>query len=126
MLWQHHVYRRGADAQDMWERMYSARAVANKPVRLLYVAGRGFDTRAQLAMDRYLESLRSTGCLVQTAELLLIGFADYQLNDELAEETERNAAALSRRFAELGNTKTQTLSSAPRRQTKSTSVHLAP
>jgi hypothetical protein len=108
MLWQHYVYRRGADAQDMWERMYSGRAAANKPVRLLYVAGRGFDTRAQLAMDRFVESLRSTGCFVQTAELLLIGFADYQLSEELSEETERNAAALSRRFAELGNTKTET------------------
>lgn len=86
----------------MWERMYSERAEMGRPVRLLYVAGRGFDPRAQLAMERFLESLQSTGCSMETAELLLIGFSDYQLSTELLDETERNAEALTRRFSKIG------------------------
>jgi len=91
MLWQHYVYRHGVAAQDMWERMYAERGASGKPVRLLYIAGRGFDIRAQLAMDHFVESIRSTACCMQAAELLLIGFGDYQLSEELQAETARNA-----------------------------------
>lgn len=107
-LWKHYVFRRGAEVPDMWDRMYSERRIANRPVRLLYIAGRGFDVRAQAVMSKFVHSLKESGCGVSKAELLLVDITSYQLSDELKQQTEVNAEALSKAFASIGVTKTLT------------------
>ena len=45
MLWDHYVYRRGDEVPELWDSLLST-----DPVNLLYIAGRGFDVRAQTVM----------------------------------------------------------------------------
>src|SRR5262245_43449490 len=40
MLWKHYVYRRGDGVHELWEPLFKRR-----PMRLLYIAGKGFDVR---------------------------------------------------------------------------------
>lgn len=106
MLWNRYVFRRGGYVQDMWDQMFQRRRIEGKPVRLLYVAGRGFDIRAQVVMDRFVSSLTSSGCSVEKAELLLVGFSGFQISDELINETAENARRLEQRFSEIGTAQT--------------------
>lgn len=105
-LWNRYIFRRGAEVQDMWDQMFQQRRLAGKGVRLLYVGGRGFDLRAQVVMDRFIGSITSSGCTVEKAELLLVGFSGYQLSEELKDETAVNAQALEAKFAAIGNART--------------------
>lgn len=102
MLWQHYVFRRGAEAQDMWDQLYHARTSEQPPIHLLYIAGRGFDVRAQMVMEKFVESVCAAGKFVASAKLLLVGFTDYELSPELVQQTEQNAAALTNTFKKLG------------------------
>jgi hypothetical protein len=97
MLWNHYVFRRGPDVHDMWDTLFT-----NRSVRLLYVAGRGFDTRAQAVMSEFVENLKLTGARVERAELLLVRFTGYQLDEALRQQTETNTAALTETFRPLG------------------------
>ncbi|MDB5761584.1 MAG: allophanate hydrolase subunit 1 [Herminiimonas sp.] len=106
MLWDQYVFRRGADVEDMWDSMFRVRREAKRPVRLLYIAGRGFDMRAQGVMSKFADSLKASGCEIEKADLLLVGFKDYQLSSELQEQTEANAAALKATFRPLGEVDT--------------------
>ena len=106
MLWGHYVFHRGAAVEDMWDRMFQERVRGSKDVKLLYIAGRGFDIRAQTVLSKYTNSLLSSGCKVEKAELLLIGFKDYQLAEGLAEQTEQNATALETIFRPVGSIET--------------------
>ena len=105
-LWNRYIFRRGAEVQDMWDQMFRHRRLADKGVRLLYVGGRGFDLRAQVVMDRFIGSITSSGCEVEKAELLLVGFSGYQLSEELKDETAANAQALEAKFAAIGTART--------------------
>ena len=78
ILWNRYVFRRGAETQDMWDQMFRQRRDQGRHVRLLYVCGRGFDFRAQAVMKRFVDSLRESGCVIENAELLLVGFSGYQ------------------------------------------------
>lgn len=102
MLWQRYVFKRGTELQDVWDRMYSERQARKEPVRLLYITGRGFDTRAQLVMSQYTDALRESGCEVESAELLLVGFSGYELSSELKAHTTENAERLVQMFSALG------------------------
>lgn len=106
MLWKHYVFRRGAEVEDMWDRMYIERRQKNRPVKLLYISGRGFDVRAQVVMSKYVESLKTSRCEVEKAELLLVGFSGIQLSSDLEEITEKNAAAQEAIFGKIGSVKT--------------------
>ena len=64
-LWEQYVFRRGSDANELWERLFESR-----PIRLLYIAGSGFDVRAQSVMREFINSLRSSGGSVEEAKLL--------------------------------------------------------
>jgi hypothetical protein len=110
-LWDRYVFCRGAETEDMWDQMFQQRRVEGRPVRLLYVGGRGFDVRAQAVMNRFVGSLSGAGCSIDKAELLLVGFSGYQLSEELQQQTEDNAAALERRFAAIGSSRTVTIDS---------------
>lgn len=105
-LWNRYVFRRGSEVQDMWDQMFQQRRLEKKPIRLLYIGGRGFDVRAQVVMDKFIGSIESSGCGVETAEVLLVGFAGYQLSDELKNATNENARVLEQRFASIGTSQT--------------------
>lgn len=97
MLWNHYVFRRGPEVHDLWESL-----LARRPIRLLYIAGRGFDVRAQVAMREYVASLKSSGVKVENAKLLLVGFSGYQLDADLQDLTQQNAVALEAMFSAVG------------------------
>lgn len=100
MLWQHYVFRRGAAVSNMWDRFFRER-----PLNLLYIAGRGFDPRAQTSITKFVDSVTSSGARVVAADLLLVGLARYELDQELKDATEQNAAILRDTFLPLGPTK---------------------
>ena len=104
MLWDHYVFRRGSGVHDLWDRLHE-----NRPMRVLYIAGRGFDVRAQAVMREYIASLQSAGRRVEGAKLLLIGFSGYELEDDVRALTEENASTLEAIFAPLGSTQTITM-----------------
>lgn len=102
MLWQRYVFKRGTELQDVWDRMYSERRGRAESVRLMYITGRGFDTRAQLVMSQYTDALRESGCVIDSAELLLVSFSGYELSAELKAQTEENSERLATIFSALG------------------------
>jgi hypothetical protein len=106
MLWDPYVFRRGNAVHELWERTHSSR-----PLKILYIAGRGFDIRAQSVMQEYVNSLLTGGCNVGEAKLLLVGFSGYELDSDIRDLTEENAKRLEAIFAPLGTTETITIGS---------------
>jgi hypothetical protein len=106
MLWQRYVYRRGVEVESLWDSLFEGR-----PMRLLYITGRGFDTRAQSVMNRLVNNIELSGVTVEKAELLLVGFSGYHLSDELKEQTEQNAIALTTAFSRFGTSSTVSVGS---------------
>lgn len=104
MLWEHYVFRRGDRVHELWDAM-----LKNRPTHLLYIAGRGFDVRAQSAMREFVSGQVSTGRQTESAKLILLGFHGYELADEIRVLTDENAAALQAMFTPLGNTVTVTI-----------------
>ncbi len=104
MLWEHYVFRRGNDVHDLWDCLHD-----NRPMQVLYIAGRGFDVRAQTVMREYVTNLQSTGRLIVNAKLILIGFSGYELEDDVRALTEENAVALETIFKPLGPSETITM-----------------
>lgn len=100
MLWERYVFKTGNAVHELWDKLF-----AKRPIKLLYIAGRGFDIRALTVMKAVLESLRASGRNVQSATLVLVSFADYELAAEIVEQTEKNAQALELAFAAIGETK---------------------
>jgi len=78
-------------------------------MRVLYIAGRGFDVRAQTVMQEYVANLQSAGRRVESAKLLLIGFSGYELEENIRALTEENATALETIFKPLGSSDTITM-----------------
>lgn len=93
MLWKDYVYRRRNGVHDMWDRLFEER-----PIRLLYIAGRGFDVRAQAVMKEFIQNRKSWNDKIEEAELLLVSFSGYELSAELRRQTEENAEALEALF----------------------------
>ena len=104
MLWDHYVFRRGNGVHDLWDRLHG-----NRSMRVLYIAGRGFDVRAQAVMREYVVNLQSAGRRVAGAKLLLIGFSGYELEEDVRALTEENATMLEAIFTPLGSTQTITM-----------------
>lgn len=96
MLWDRYVFRRGNGIYELWDKLFEKR-----PIRLLYIAGRGFDVRAQTVMQEFVNSLQ--GRKVESAKLLLVGLTDYELEPELAQLTENNATELRQIFSSVGD-----------------------
>ena len=104
MLWDHYVFRRGNAVHDLWEDL-----MKDRPVDLLYIAGRGFDVRAQTVMREFVSGQRGSGRKTSSAKLLLLGFEGYELDDSIVKLTEENAAALEALFSPLGSAETITI-----------------
>jgi hypothetical protein len=99
MLWQHYVFRRGTGVNDMWDRFFRDRSL-----NLLYIGGSGFDPRARTTIARFVRGVTSSGAKVEAANLLLVGFERYELDDDLKAATEENATFLRNTFSVLGQT----------------------
>lgn len=98
MLWDQYVFRRGSDAVELWDRLFEKR-----PIRLLYIAGSGFDVRAQVVMRECVDSIKNSGATVEDAKLVLINFANYQLDAALDELTRENDRQLAETFSSIGS-----------------------
>lgn len=97
MLWQHYVFRRGSELHPTWEMLFD-----HRKLRLLYIAGCGFDVRNQVVMKEFVQSLRESSAEIKAAQLLLIGFTGYQLDQALQDQTKINKDALTEIFGGLG------------------------
>jgi hypothetical protein len=97
MLWRHYVFRRGPELNDTWDRLFRRRAS-----RILFISGRGFDLRARRVMEAFVENVQESRHKIEEAKLLLVGFSGYALSEELRQQTEDNAAALSETFRAIG------------------------
>jgi hypothetical protein len=106
VIWNNYVFRRGPEVEELWEQMFSARKEKNEPIRLLYVTGRGFDVRATEVLARFVDRLKASGCVVEKAHLLLVGFSGYQLSKVLRVQTQKNEAEMLALFDGVGTTHT--------------------
>jgi hypothetical protein len=104
MIWENYVFRRGVDAEEMWDQMHAERLSAGKSLRLLYIAGRGFDLRANVVLERFVDRLKASQCSIDSAKLLLTGFNGYQLADDLVTQTNENSEKLEKIFSCVGQT----------------------
>lgn len=99
MLWDHYVFRRGRAAHELWDGLLN-----DRPTKLLYIAGRGFDLRAQAVMREFVAGQQGAGRQTESAKLLLLDFHGYELDESIVRLTEENAAVLEATFAPLGPT----------------------
>jgi hypothetical protein len=113
ILWNRHVFRRGSDVESLWDQMFTRRRREGKPCRLLYVAGRGFDSRARIVLQKFVASLRDSGCEVEHAKLILVGFDGYQLSAELLQETDQNIKELTQIFSVFGGCQEEIIGKGP-------------
>jgi hypothetical protein len=97
MFWEHYVFRRGDAVFDLWDRLFERR-----PIRLLYIAGQGFDVRVVTVLDKFLANARAAGHVFDQAQLLLVGFSGYVLDDELRRQTDGNSHAMRELFRDVG------------------------
>lgn len=104
MIWENYVFRRGVDAEELWDQMFASRVQDGRPMRLLYITGRGFDLRASVVLERFVGRLIASGCPLGAAKLAMIGLAGYQLSAELHAQTAENAATLTSMFSKIGET----------------------
>jgi len=102
MIWKNYVFRHGIAVEDLWDQMFADRRATGRPLSLLYVAGKGFDVRANVVATKYVERLLASECEVGNASLLLVGFSGYQLSPELQTQTAKNAAELEETFRPVG------------------------
>jgi hypothetical protein len=105
MIWENYVFRRGVAVEELWDQLFTDRKKSEKPLRLLYVTGRGFDVRANAVLAKYVERLTASGCPIERAELLLVGFSGYNLSTELHAQTSKNEAELRGAFDAVGSSK---------------------
>lgn len=104
MLWDHYVFRRGDAVHELWDSL-----LKDRPVELLYIAGRGFDLRAQTVMQEFVAGQQGNGRKTVNAKLLQLGFDGYELDESIVQLTEENAAALESVFSPLGEAATVTV-----------------
>jgi hypothetical protein len=97
MLWKHYVFKRGDEVHDMWSQFFSER-----PVKLLYIAGRGFDIRVKTVLAEFLENVSSVGAKFEEAELVLVGVKGYELDAALHAQTAENAKEMTDLFGRIG------------------------
>lgn len=104
MLWDHYVFRRGDAVHDLWDSL-----LKDRPVEILYIAGRGFDVRAETVMREFVAGQQGAERQTLSAKLLLLVLHDYELDEGLEQLTEENATALEAVFAPLGRTEMVTV-----------------
>jgi hypothetical protein len=104
LIWENYVFRRGVEVQELWDQMHAAKVLEERPTRLLYITGRGFDLRATTVLEQFVDRLKASRCHIERATMLLVGLTGYQLADNLHSQTAENAARLTEIFASVGQT----------------------
>jgi hypothetical protein len=79
-----------------------------RKVSLLYIAGCGFDVRTQIVLKEFVQSVRESSADVEKAELLLVKFKGYQLDQALQDQTASNERVLIDAFNTFGSSSTVT------------------
>ncbi len=102
MIWDKYVFCRGVEVEELWDQIYADRKSSNTSVKLLYVAGRGFDIRGNEVVSKFVDRLQASGCTIESAHLVKFGFSGYSLSEELIAQTEKNSAEISRSFEIFG------------------------
>lgn len=103
MIWDNYVFRRGIEVEELWDQIFSDRKREGRPLRVLYVSGRGFDVRAGAVLTKFVGRLVASECKVDKAELLLVGFAGYQMSPTLHALTSKNEAEMKEVFDQVGS-----------------------
>lgn len=98
-LWNNYVFRRGIQSRSLWMDLFEKR-----PIKIMYIAGRGFDLRSQIVMQEFVEVLKKQN--IQKAELVLVSFKGYELDNDLQNLTEENAKQMLAIFNDIGTVKT--------------------
>lgn len=93
MLWDRYVFRQGRKVDELWDSLY-----AGKSSKLIYITGKGFDTRARVVMDRFVKGLHSARATIQQSMLVLVELADYELDADITNLTTENTAILKSSF----------------------------
>ena len=96
------MLRRGDEVEELWDQLALDRVSTETTIDLLYIAGKGFDRRAEVVMRRYLNRLKAAGAEVR-ATLVLISFSAYELDEHLVELTDLNATAMGGMFKPWGD-----------------------
>lgn len=97
MLWDRYVFRQDDDIHDLWDDLFN-----NSPVRLLYITGNGFDVRAQEVLGQLANNIKSPNRTIEKAELLLVSFKGYELDQDVIDLTKDNERILRELFSEIG------------------------
>lgn len=119
MLWDQYVFRRGNEVFELWEDLFR-----NREMRILYITGRGFDSRAPLVLKRLLSHLGPQRASIGKASLLLVSFSGYELSDELQRETEANGRELETLFQAFGSTEHESIGMNEEGEDDVTAFHL--
>lgn len=98
MLWERYVFCRGNEVHELWDQIFE-----NRETRMLYIAGRGFDVRAQHVMSELVENLQAPDRNIKRANLILLGFPNYRLDEGLIELTNENERTLRETFSDIGS-----------------------
>ncbi|MAA75120.1 MAG: hypothetical protein CMN28_10470 [Salinisphaeraceae bacterium] len=99
-LWEHYVFRRGAEVDELWEDLYE-----DREIDLIYIAGSGFDVRAQIVANSYTRAIQDVAKKIVRSKLILIQFNNYQLPVDLEQLSTENGNALEGRFSVIGEVK---------------------
>ncbi|AUG10208.1 hypothetical protein [Pseudomonas sp. S09G 359] len=93
MLWDHYVFRQGSKVDELWDSLYT-----NTKVDVVYIAGRGFDVRGRIVMERFVSGLTSAKVRINKSKLILVELADYELDVDVVAITAENTNALKTSF----------------------------
>lgn len=107
MLWDQYVFRRGPEVHELWDSLYDKREL-----KILYITGRGFDIRAQSVMRDCIAGIQQADTTVVSAHMLLVGFEEYRLDENLQRLTDENAKSLESSFSALGSSESISIGTA--------------
>lgn len=108
MLWNHYVYRQGDNVDDLWDQMYRSTSI-----RLLYIAGGGFDDRVRIVLKRFIDHLGDGGIEIDSAQLVIVKFTNFELGTELSKRTDKNIQYLKNEFSKFGDVVEKTVGREP-------------
>ncbi len=102
MIWENYVFRRGVEVEDLWTIcMQIAKRITVQCDSCILRAVVSICERTNV-ISSYVERLNASGCKVDQATLLLVGFGGYQLSGELEALTNENASILEGIFGTIG------------------------
>jgi hypothetical protein len=93
MLWDRYVFRQASKVDELWDSLYTGAQTS-----VVYIAGRGFDVRGRIVMERFVSGLSSAKTIVTNSKLILVELSDYELDTEVLAITDENTQHLKSSF----------------------------